>query len=384
MTLSKAISMIRLPGIIPISIYPFFWILAVGIGWLNTFNFLGTAIWTAVILISVLVHEYGHALTAMFFGQRAQIDLVAFGGVTKRYGPKPKLWQEFIIVMNGPLAGFLLGAFAYYLATDSSTSIGYAIFVAFYVNIFWTILNLVPILPLDGGKLLSIVLESIFGLRGLKTALFLSLIFAAVFGLIFFAFKVFFVGAIFLMLGFENYRSWKESMAVTEHDQNAEVQDLLKDAENEIHRGDKDQALEKLQHIRELTKGGVLFINASEQAASILAEKGNIKGAYDILLPISNKIGVNSLRLLHQLAYKQEEWEKAVSIGTQAYQAHPSYDTALLNALCLSILGKAQPAIGWLQSAIRDGLPNLRDILQRREFDNIRDTALFSDMFKKS
>src|SRR4051812_20886609 len=104
--------MIRIPGSIPISIYPFFWLLAVGIGWINTFNILGTSIWIGIIFVSVLVHEYGHALTAIFFGQKAQIDLVAMGGITQRHGSKLKLWQDFIIVLNGPLAGLCLGLLA--------------------------------------------------------------------------------------------------------------------------------------------------------------------------------------------------------------------------------------------------------------------------------
>ena len=65
---------------IPIKIYPFFWILAIGIGWLNSMTLMGTAIWTVVIIISVVVHEYGHALTAMAFGQTAVIQLVGLGG----------------------------------------------------------------------------------------------------------------------------------------------------------------------------------------------------------------------------------------------------------------------------------------------------------------
>ena len=41
------------------------------IGWLNSALILGTAIWAVVILVSVLIHEYGHALTAFVFGQES-------------------------------------------------------------------------------------------------------------------------------------------------------------------------------------------------------------------------------------------------------------------------------------------------------------------------
>ena len=54
--------MLKISGPIPIAIYPFFWILAAAIGWLNTFNFPGTLIWMVIIVGSVLVHEFGHVL----------------------------------------------------------------------------------------------------------------------------------------------------------------------------------------------------------------------------------------------------------------------------------------------------------------------------------
>lgn len=374
--------MIRIPGSIPISIYPLFWVLAIMIGWINTFTILGTCIWVVVILYSILVHEYGHALTSIIFGQKAQINLVAFGGVTQRHGGKPKLWQEFIIVMNGPLAGLLLGLAAFgiqqvYLPPDSASVFAYMVRVTFYVNIFWTILNLVPVQPLDGGKLMSIILESVLGLRGIKIALFISLILSAALGLFFFAMNAIIAGVVFLMLTFENYRTWKSSMTVTEQDQNLVLQHLLKDAERDIYNGYKDQAIEKLQRVREMAKAGVIYLNATEHVAALLVEKGDLKAAYDLLLPISNKLSPESLRILHQLAYRQGQWEEAVSLGTRSYQSDPNYETAMLNAICLSIMGKARPAIGWLKCAIREGMPNLQEILAMREFDNIRNDPLF-------
>ena len=128
-------------------------------------------IWTLVIVVSVLVHEFGHALTAIAFGQKAHIDLVAFGGLTHRHGPHLKLSQEFLIVLNGPLAGFALAIACYFLAgmIGERSPVLYAIFeIGYIANIFWTVLNLLPIQPLDGGHLLRIVFEGMFGLRGVK------------------------------------------------------------------------------------------------------------------------------------------------------------------------------------------------------------------------
>lgn len=374
--------MIRIPGSIPISIYPLFWLLAAAIGWINTFNVLGTSIWMGIIFVSVLVHEYGHALTAIFFGQRAQIDLVAMGGITQRHGGKLKLWQDFIIVLNGPLAGLCLGLLALFLkmafiAPGTTSLASYALQVMFYVNVFWTIINLVPVQPLDGGKLLGIVLESLFGLRGIKIALFISMVLSVILGLFFFSIHAVLAGVIFLMLAFEGYRSWQQSLPVTEQDQNLILQHLLKEAERDLQQGRKEESLNKFQRIRDLAKSGVIYINATERAAILLAEKGAVKEAYDMLMPIKHKVDVDALRLLHQLAYQQGRWQEAVSLGTRSYQTVPNYETALINSFCFAILGEVGPAVGWLQCAIKEGLPNLKEILHQREFDNIRNDPLF-------
>lgn len=73
--------MIRIPGKIPITIYPSFWIMAVVIAiLLGQADIVKTLIWVPVILISILFHELGHALTALLFGRKPRIELVAMGG----------------------------------------------------------------------------------------------------------------------------------------------------------------------------------------------------------------------------------------------------------------------------------------------------------------
>src|SRR5689334_3649770 len=100
--------MIRIPGRIPITIHGTFWILAALIGFLSSYSFFGTFIWVGIILISVLFHEFGHALTALAFKQNPRIELIAFGGVTYHDASKLSFWKQFLITFNGPLFGFLL------------------------------------------------------------------------------------------------------------------------------------------------------------------------------------------------------------------------------------------------------------------------------------
>lgn len=372
-------------GDIPVHIYPFFWLLVAAISWINASTIPEFILWSTIIFSSILVHELGHALTAQSFGQRANIDLIGFGGLTKGRGVKLNLWQEFIVVLNGPLAGFSLAGLAWavshYLQAfhpfSYSPLIGYAITITFYINIFWTILNLLPVQPLDGSKLLSIFLEGLFGLRGVKIALFISFLLACALGLLFFIIHSFLMGAVFLMFAFESYRSWKSSLDMTDKDHDFILQHLLKEAQRDIKNGHKDEALEKLQRVRQLAKAGVIYVSATEYAASLLLEKGDEQEAYDQLWSIKSKLSPEGIRLLHQLAYNQGQWQAAIALGDKAFQYYPGYDIAVINAISHSILGQVRPAIGWLQCALQQGLPDLRSLLAKKEFDPIREDPIF-------
>lgn len=377
--------MISIPGRIPILISPFFWVLILMLGWLNSESVLGTAIWAIVILISVLVHEYGHALTALFFGQESEINLVGLGGVTKRQGPKLNRWKEFLIVLNGPLFGFALFLLSFYLLTILPTRnslIVYALGVAVNVNLFWTILNLLPIFPLDGGHLMKILLEAAFGIRGMKFAFLVSTFLAVLIGVYFFAIQQILMGALLLMLAFESYRAWTEVKGLAVHDDDQNLQNLIKEGIEELKHGHPNEALAKFTYVREQAPKGVLYVSATQHAARVLAEQGQYKKAYEWLYPLKNRLSPDYLNLLHQLAFRVQEWDEAIQIGQDAYQQEPSIDAALINAFSYGILGKSEPTVGWLRCAVQMGLPNIQEVVKKREFDAVRNSPQFQTWLK--
>jgi len=374
--------MLKIPGKIPIIISPLFWVLALLIGWINTSTFPGTLLWAAIILGSVLIHEFGHALTALAFGQQAQIELVALGGVTKREGGRMKLWKEFLVVLNGPLAGLCLSgtawvAYQFLLKIHPQSLLTYVAMITFYVNLFWTILNLLPVQPLDGGKLLSIFLESIFGLKGTKIALFISVLLSAALGIFFMIVQEFFVGALFMLFTFEGYKSWKESLAISDDDRNPALQQLLNEAHNDLQNHREPAALDKLLRIRKASKTGIIHQTATENAAHLLADQGFAKPAYDMLTELGKQISPEGLILQHQLAYGLAYWKEAVGLGDRVYHRFPHYQIAMMNAASHATLGNVKPAVGWIQSAIHDGLPDLQEALEHHAFDAIRNDPLF-------
>jgi len=113
----------------------------------------------AVIIVSILVHELGHALVARRMGLGpVHIVLHGFGGLTQ-FSKRPSNQQGVLVSLSGPIAGFLLGlaffAVAPLVLTPEShplTIIGFQLMI--WINLFWSAFNLLPMYPLDGGQVL--------------------------------------------------------------------------------------------------------------------------------------------------------------------------------------------------------------------------------------
>jgi len=117
-----------------------------------------TAAWVAVVFASVLAHELGHALVFRAFGVRSRIELHGMGGTTFPLpGPGRKLSraQEIAVAVAGPAMGFVIygGVKVAELMSPSLRGTQVAADLI-WVNGGWGVVNLLPILPLDGGHVL--------------------------------------------------------------------------------------------------------------------------------------------------------------------------------------------------------------------------------------
>jgi Zn-dependent protease len=145
------------------------------------------AAWIVIMFLGILLHELGHALTAKAFGQEPAISLHGFGGTTMwqpRGGIGPG--KRAVITAAGPLVGLVIGFPALVLAAllpEGSTGRQVMEFV-YWVNLVWAIFNLVPMLPLDGGRIMASLLELVFGQGSLRAAYVVSIVVAALFGLL--------------------------------------------------------------------------------------------------------------------------------------------------------------------------------------------------------
>lgn len=114
-------------------------------------------LWVVIGIVSIVLHELGHALVARAAGASPTIQLAGLGGVT-RYEPTERSSRRgwsLAISLAGPAVGLGIGAVAWLLrGTLDSGYGGVALEILLFTSIGWSIFNLLPILPLDGGQAL--------------------------------------------------------------------------------------------------------------------------------------------------------------------------------------------------------------------------------------
>lgn len=379
--------MIHFPGRIPVTIHPTFWLFAGIIGFIISHSLLGALLWMVIILVSVLIHEYGHAATAVFFGQNPRIELVALGGLTYHDGQKLKLWRQFLIVLNGPLFGLIL-----YFAADMLLRVpslaqgisGYMLTMTRDINLFWTLVNLLPVMPLDGGQLLRIILEAIFGVKGFKYAAIASIAVGVGISLFFFLSQNFLIGALFFLFAFQSYDTYRRTHHFSEADKDPSLRESLEKAEELIQLGRKQEAFDLCQKIRQKAKKGMIFELSTQYLAFLTYEMGNSKEAYALLQSVRSELGADALCLLHKVAFEQKDFPLVAELGGSCFQTWPSAETALRNAYAHAQLSQTVPTIGWLQTAMGEGLANIPQVLLDPLFDPIRQDPSFESFSKQA
>jgi Zn-dependent protease len=142
---------------------------------------LGVLAWMIIVFVSVLIHELGHALAFRAFGFQPSIALVSLGGETRPNSGGTLLWYRSVLVsLAGPLSGLALGAVCgagyFFFLTEDAGALAFFLYWFFAANLFWTIFNLLPVPPLDGGHVLSTVLIRFFGRKGFIAAQGLALL----------------------------------------------------------------------------------------------------------------------------------------------------------------------------------------------------------------
>jgi stage IV sporulation protein FB len=175
-----------------VRVHPFFWIVILLIGgdqgdpWF-------TVDWVVIVFASILIHEFGHVLAMRFFGDDGHIVLWRCGGLA--ISPRANYrrhWATTVAVSAaGPAAGLLfaivaaafsvaIGGASHFTVSSIGVPIWYVQFSRFplaasnpmayvhlhhfmntllYVNFYWSLVNLLPVYPLDGGQIARAIFE---------------------------------------------------------------------------------------------------------------------------------------------------------------------------------------------------------------------------------
>lgn len=136
---------------------------------LGSWAYLAGGAFAVLLYVSVLLHEISHALAARAFKMSVRsINLDFLGGATQIEGEASTPWREFVIAVVGPITSLAIGAAAWLLTDLFEPGLpGFAVASLAGANLVLGVLNLVPGLPLDGGRVLQSVVWGVTRRRSL-------------------------------------------------------------------------------------------------------------------------------------------------------------------------------------------------------------------------
>jgi len=140
----------------------------------NTKSILYNIAFVLAVFLCVVMHEFGHALTAKHFGiTTKKITLLPIGGMAslERIPESPK--EELLVVLAGPLVNIVIALLLFIIIpvqelfrlnftetfeTLMSFSLQNFLFFLFIVNVGLVVFNIIPAFPMDGGRILRALL----------------------------------------------------------------------------------------------------------------------------------------------------------------------------------------------------------------------------------
>jgi len=157
----KAIHLFTLRNI-PVYVQPWYFIL------LAFFCFQGSwtdgLIFSGCVTLSLLVHEFGHATVAAKYRLNPTVILHGWGGMCTHERAEKDSHDAFIVA-SGPGAGFAFGLIVLGLMMampmtflDTRPILAEVLVNLVWINLVWSVLNMLPLWPLDGGQLARLLI----------------------------------------------------------------------------------------------------------------------------------------------------------------------------------------------------------------------------------
>jgi len=369
---------------IPVYVHPSFWIFLLFFTNAYQTPSVESLILGGIMMVSLLIHEYGHAITAAHFGARPTIHLEAFGGSAQYNGFGMTLKQHFLITLNGPLLESLLIFIPYFLLKTGVFQghyyLEYTLQMSMRLNILWCLLNLIPVAPLDGGYLARYLLERKFGERGQRASLWIGVVAAAV-TVPYLCYQGFvFFGMLVALFGFRHFQMLK-SVATPQMPFNAYLQGVEAIKNDDVEKG--KAILRRLLK----SKDNQIRTAAAESLAKVYLKEGDHETPYRLLLESDHQFLKDGKTLLCKLAFEQKNYALIGRYARDMYAAEPSFETALLNSKAFARLGELEESGGWLKTASLFGdeyKAKVPEILEDQSYDGVRNEPDFLKNYTSS
>lgn len=195
----------------PVTVEPWHWaILAFiggGLGIRVREDLLPVILFMVAGFVSILIHELGHAFMSRLFGCRhVAIVLHGMGGVAISQGARFNRGQDILLSAAGPGLQAFCGGVALVLLLQGIIPDGPATNLVSdfaLVSLFWALINLIPVYPLDGGQ----ILQNVLGPRRIRLTLVISIWAAVAVALAMFVLFSSYLFPIFLaFIAWQNYK----------------------------------------------------------------------------------------------------------------------------------------------------------------------------------
>ena len=175
----------------------------------DTQGFLKVALFIMAAFLSVLIHEFGHALMIKKYGYPTNVVLTTMGGYATMPSGSLSRKQSFLVTAAGPAIQLFFGIlvlFGTIFLSEAPGLIGHFIWQFVFVTIAWALLNCSPIFPMDGGQMLAAVM----GPKRVKGVHLTGMITAGILGVIGLIFGQLFIIVFMGMFCYQNYQMYKQ------------------------------------------------------------------------------------------------------------------------------------------------------------------------------
>lgn len=239
------------------------------------------AIWLALMFVGVLLHELGHALSGKAFGLTPNIELYGLGGVTWWSGGRQLTpGRGMLVSAAGPAVGIVLGLACLVVRNavppPQESLAEYAMDAAVWINLGWGVFNLFPMLPLDGGNIMSSFFQLFSKDGGRLIARIVSLAVIGVLLLLSLAIQGWFLALFMGYFGWINIRAMK---AESEARKDAPLRPVLAAARDALAAGDLGRARSSGERLVSDGKTEAMRGAGHQVIALCLFLQGDLEGA---------------------------------------------------------------------------------------------------------